>query len=90
MRRTLHAALGAHRTLDPRPCLLWRAARRQRRIFFRSRAGRKMAFDGVIEAHNGMLEPDLSRAGFGLGWKTQDRLPFQVYGGGKTTSALIN
>jgi L-alanine-DL-glutamate epimerase-like enolase superfamily enzyme len=39
----------------------------------------KMAFDGAIEAKNGMLRPDLSLRGLGLTWKTQDMLAWQVY-----------
>ena len=39
----------------------------------------KMAFDGAIEADQGVLRPDLSKPGFGLVWKKPDMLPFQVY-----------
>jgi L-alanine-DL-glutamate epimerase-like enolase superfamily enzyme len=40
----------------------------------------KMAFDGALDAHGGVLRPDLSRPGLGLIWKTADMLPFQSYG----------
>ncbi|MDQ2947597.1 MAG: mandelate racemase [Acidobacteriota bacterium] len=49
-----------------------------------------MAFDGAIEARDGMLWPDVSRAGLGLVWKTQDMLPFQVYGGNPRARAIQN
>ncbi len=39
----------------------------------------KMAFDGAIEAKDGMLRPDLSLPGLGLTWKTPDMLSWQVY-----------
>jgi hypothetical protein len=39
----------------------------------------KMAFDGAIEARDGVLRPDLSRPGLGLIWKTGDMLSYQVY-----------
>ncbi|MBV9505905.1 MAG: mandelate racemase [Acidobacteriia bacterium] len=38
-----------------------------------------MAFDGAIEAKDGMLRPDLSRPGLGLTWKTADMARFQTY-----------
>lgn len=40
----------------------------------------KMAFDGAIEAKNGVLRPDLSRPGLGIVWKTADMLQYQTYG----------
>ena len=40
----------------------------------------KMTFDGAIEAQDGMLRLELSRAGLGLTWKTEDMLPFQTFG----------
>ena len=39
----------------------------------------KMAFDGAIEAREGLLRPDLSRAGLGLVWKTADMMQFQTF-----------
>lgn len=41
-----------------------------------------MAFDGAIEAVNGMLRPDLNRPGFGLAWKRADMLRFQTFAPG--------
>ena len=41
----------------------------------------KMAFEGAIEAKAGSLRPDLSQPGFGLVWKEQDMVQFQVFGG---------
>jgi L-alanine-DL-glutamate epimerase-like enolase superfamily enzyme len=39
----------------------------------------KMAFDGAMEAKDGMLRPDHSRPGLGLIWKTGDMVRWQVY-----------
>ena len=40
----------------------------------------KIAFDGALEVKNGMLCPDLTRAGFGLVLKEPDMQSYQVYG----------
>jgi hypothetical protein len=37
-----------------------------------------MAFEGAIEAHNGMLRPDPAAPGFGLTWKAKDMAPYRV------------
>lgn len=42
----------------------------------------KMAFDGAIEAVDGMLRPDFSAPGFGLTWKEVDMRRYQTYAGG--------
>jgi L-alanine-DL-glutamate epimerase-like enolase superfamily enzyme len=42
----------------------------------------KMAFEGAIEATQGMLRPDFSAPGFGLAWKQPDMRPYQTYAGG--------
>jgi L-alanine-DL-glutamate epimerase-like enolase superfamily enzyme len=41
----------------------------------------KMAFDGAIEAKDGMLRPNLDRPGLGLVWKQADMQPYQTYSG---------
>ena len=40
----------------------------------------KMAFDGALEAKNGLLTPDLTRPGFGLVLKRSAMRPYHVYG----------
>lgn len=40
----------------------------------------KMAFDGAIEARDGMLHPDFSAPGFGLTWKQAGMRQYQSYG----------
>lgn len=42
----------------------------------------KMAFDGAIEARDGMLRPDFGAPGFGLRWKEADMRRYQTFGGG--------
>lgn len=39
-----------------------------------------MAFEGAVEARNGMLRPDLSQPGFGLVFKQADMQRYQVSG----------
>lgn len=39
----------------------------------------KMAFDGAIEARDGMLRPNLNQPGFGLVWKQSDMLQYRVW-----------
>lgn len=41
----------------------------------------KMAFDGAIEAVDGMLRPNLERPGLGLIWKQADMRRYQSYAG---------
>ena len=41
----------------------------------------KMAFDGAIEAKNGMLQPDFGAPGFGLTWKNTDMRPYRTFAG---------
>jgi len=40
----------------------------------------KMAFDGAIEAKDGMLRPNPDQPGFGLIWKQADMRKYQAYG----------
>lgn len=40
-----------------------------------------MLLDGALGAKDGMLQPNLSLAGFGLSLKTADAAPYQVYAG---------
>ncbi len=43
----------------------------------------KMAFDGAIEAQNGVLRPDLTHPGLGIIWKTADMASYQTFQSGR-------